>query len=173
MRDWNSPVWFIITFSLILCELNLWGIETVYPSNHSLLYSQVWIEPVRDWNHYFQLCIEQGFKECELNLWGIETHCKDWNSQVVIWVWIEPVRDWNITLLLVPFHDAFCVNWTCEGLKPNFPALYDKNFLLCELNLWGIETAIVSFGIQKCICVNWTCEGLKRDNQFILYPRNI
>ena len=63
---------FFCKISIALCELNLWGIETI------------------------KNLITQGvLGACELNLWGIETEI------VWFWwkgerdVWIEPVRDWN------------------------------------------------------------------------------
>ena len=32
----------------------------------------------------------------------------------------------------------------------------------CELNLWGIETRLDELVAESfCLCVNWTCEGLK------------
>ena len=57
---------------LHLCELNLWGIETSFPSY-----------------------LIQMFCKCELNLWGIETVFLSEEEIKMILVWIEPVRDWN------------------------------------------------------------------------------
>ena len=99
------------------CELNLWGIETrrdIWVASYPQI---VWIEPVRDWNGNTGL------------FW-----------QAITGVWIEPVRDWN-TLPLTTFAvDGLGVNWTCEGLKHSIICKIPNRVVLCELNLWGIET---------------------------------
>ena len=104
------------TRSIALCELNLWGIETDIEWRQLSAFAKVWIEPVRDWN-WLQYNSTPACSLCELNLWGIETSFELAAPQNRPGVWIEPVRDWNaadddLTLLLL-----YCVNWTCEGLK--------------------------------------------------------
>ena len=166
-----------------MCELNLWGIETVFSPYSPAPQFWVWIEPVRDWNP--QTTKTQPERQG---------------------VWIEPVRDWNYNLGIMVNLFGKCVNWTCEGLKLFLNKFSPCRNLLCELNLWGIETNFQQFHLnpyQECelnlwgiethqkqtfehpcipvwiepvrdwnscfgpmmrpkqLCVNWTCEGLK------------
>ena len=106
------------------------------------------------------------------------------NNSPKYWVWIEPVRDWNNCLLRISMVVKSCVNWTCEGLKQEDEVRNQNYYVMCELNLWGIETKLMRFFFQRklsvwiepvrdwntkylpfWICtlssVNWTCEGLK------------
>ena len=54
------------------------------------------------------------------------------------------------------------VNWTCEGLKLVCYNSCEIAELVCELNLWGIETQFQNYNLQPVgTRVNWTCEGLK------------
>ena len=77
------------------CELNLWGIETFFISFNQTSNQLVWIEPVRDWNCFHTNEFILRLYWCELNLWGIETITVNISSYRNALVWIEPVRDWN------------------------------------------------------------------------------
>ena len=126
------------------CELNLWGIETDTHPKMEFHNDKVWIEPVRDWNirKRFQFA---GSVLCELNLWGIETRLSSSGHLGCALVWIEPVRDWNNILTMLKSVIVWCVNWTCEGLKPRWWFTFRTYLNMCELNLWGIETFVKVF----------------------------
>ena len=100
-----------------VCELNLWGIETLANIGAMFDINPVWIEPVRDWNSFPVL--------------------KYFSPKAV---WIEPVRDWNSFPALMTFILLLRVNWTCEGLKQPLSWIKRRQAYMCELNLWGIET---------------------------------
>ena len=138
VRDWNRAG-LILNSKLKKCELNLWGIETVckvwiYWGNY-----HVWIEPVRDWN--------KNFLNLRLSSWT----CVNWTCEGLkhvsntifchpYSVWIEPVRDWNSDKPHGTIPSSVGVNWTCEGLKRCYIKWVKNGVILCELNLWGIET---------------------------------
>ena len=117
VRDWNTDPDNWSCGSWKLCELNLWGIETVLIP-----------KPMR------------LFAWCELNLWGIETLDFCFLEKQNPAVWIEPVRDWNLNWICLTSSNSLCVNWTCEGLKLKNFSCFKIAIFKCELNLWGIET---------------------------------
>ena len=114
------------------CELNLWGIETIFIIN----------------------ALHDARNRCELNLWGIETLGWKVSSRTGTHVWIEPVRDWNNIRKAVVWIGKIGVNWTCEGLKPGLRRNFLKYLLQCELNLWGIETYVI-YHIPTTILYVW------------------
>ena len=165
VRDWNTA------FGRRHCNAWCVWIEPVRDWNR-LSYKRarkatpVWIEPVRDWNEKnFTSKINISFG-CELNLWGIETYSGNWllkhplPCELNLWgieaffllykflqlasVWIEPVRDWNLQLMR-----NLCKNqrvWIEPVRDWNKRSSHKFNFgiIMCELNLWGIETSSIA-----------------------------
>jgi len=58
-------------------------------------------------------------------------------------VWIEPVRDWNIPCISFKNSSFILCELNLWGIETSKIKIQNSIFLLCELNLWGIETAIL------------------------------
>ena len=125
----------------LLCELNLWGIETrIQLYLFTFLFGVNWTcEGLKRASCEADNKTNRG---CELNLWGIETLNVEQASPSCKIVWIEPVRDWNN---LLPF--IFPIFPVCElnlwGIETEEDAPTTSSQNTCELNLWGIETIVV------------------------------
>ena len=165
-----------------MCELNLWGIETLNYLVKLRSKYFVWIEPVRDWNFAF-VFVNFVF----VTVW-IEP-VRDWNNLedlplgVLAYVWIEPVRDWNLKQLLnsngsTPVWIEPVRDWNSQLIRSlpsnelvwiepvrdwNFTRMAGHPFLFARVN-WtceGLKPFCVITRVMCGWCVNWTCEGLK------------
>ena len=102
----------------------------------------MWIEPVRDWNLVSVSVTDEGYRSVNWTCEGLK-HCWNWwcNSWdgCVNWTCEGLKHIWREPTIGVDKG----VNWTCEGLKLFIQNIKYKHPIKCELNLWGIETALV------------------------------
>jgi len=139
VRDWNRFAGTIAYGTILMCELNLWGIET---EDFGWIVKIANLCELNLWGieTNFPPILFAKFKMCELNLWGIETRFN--KEKFKEYYWCE-LNLWGIETInnrVEALQSPFCVNWTCEGLKLFSAGMNNGIKLRCELNLWGIET---------------------------------
>jgi len=104
---------------------------------------------MRDWNYNWWR-IASSFPPFLSYLWGIETNFRCWMTVGVLAVFIVPMRDWNTAIgALLGGRVEFSFYRTYEGLKHFRQKATDRCSCTFLSYLWGIETHIISKGINQ------------------------